>query len=333
MKDKKTIFIGCGTGRCGTESVSRLINHCQNAVCTHEKKPLLPWIFDEELFLDRIKYFSQASSRLIGDVASFYLPYLERFIHWFPWIKIISLERDRQEVIHSFMVKTLGYNHWEIHDGTHWIKNPHWDESYPKYEIDDKAKAIGAYWDEYHKKVNDIAQKYPNNVKILGVDVLNTMEGQKKIFDFLEIQEKSRVYKDACRYNFQKLEIDVLDPSYDRSFLNKLFNAFKDLESIIFPSDRFIAVDEGFRDYLHFSSGHLGTPFLERDNQYWGIPADDETAINELERLRISGASHIVFAWWAYWWLNYFKDFQNYLRSNFKCSLENDRLVIFDLRK
>jgi hypothetical protein len=65
--------------------------------------------------------------------------------------------------------------------------------------------------------------------------------------------------------------------------------------------------------------------------QYGGPPPDDATAIRELERLRQSGASFIVFARPAFWWLDYHAALCH-LRSAFRCVLENDRLVVFDLR-
>jgi hypothetical protein len=73
-------------------------------------------------------------------------------------------------------------------------------------------------------------------------------------------------------------------------------------------------------------------PFLERDGRYWGAPPDDATAIQELVRLRQSGANFIVFAWPAFWWLDYYAKLHDYLRSRFPCVLENERLILFDLR-
>jgi hypothetical protein len=66
--------------------------------------------------------------------------------------------------------------------------------------------------------------------------------------------------------------------------------------------------------------------------QYGGPPPDDATAIRELERLRQSGASFMVFAWSAFWWLDYYAALRQQLRSAFRFVLENDRLVVFDLR-
>jgi hypothetical protein len=76
--------------------------------------------------------------------------------------------------------------------------------------------------------------------------------------------------------------------------------------------------------------------FPERSGQYWGKPADDVAAIEELERQRRAGASFIVFAWPALWWLEYYSGLHQYLRSRYSCVLENERLqgfpaVIFTL--
>jgi hypothetical protein len=79
-------------------------------------------------------------------------------------------------------------------------------------------------------------------------------------------------------------------------------------------------------------AGRRRIPFLERDGEHWGNPADDETAIRELERLRQAGAGFIAFVWHAFWWLEYYAGFQQHLHSTYPCILQNDRLVIFDLR-
>jgi hypothetical protein len=73
-------------------------------------------------------------------------------------------------------------------------------------------------------------------------------------------------------------------------------------------------------------------PFLERDGQYWGLPADDATALQEFDRLRNTGATFMVFAWPAFWWLDQYPGLHAQLRANFACALENERLVVFDLR-
>lgn len=74
-------------------------------------------------------------------------------------------------------------------------------------------------------------------------------------------------------------------------------------------------------------------PFLERDGQYWGQPADDQTAVRELERLRGAGASCIAFAWPAFWWLDHYSGLHEHLRLRYPCVIRGENLVVFDLRK
>ena len=112
--------------------------------------------------------------------------------------------------------------------------------------------------------------------------------------------------------------------------MDRLHAAAADLRATISPGEKFILVDEEqIRSVL--TSGYRAIPFLERDGQYWGRPADDESAIRELERLRRDGARFIAFAWPAFWWLTHYSGFHQHLRKHFRAVLENDRFVIFNL--
>ena len=108
--------------------------------------------------------------------------------------------------------------------------------------------------------------------------------------------------------------------------------AIREMVSVLPLGATFILVDEAGlgQDAV---PGRQALPFLEHEGQYWGHPSDDATAIRELERLRNSGASFIVFAWPAFWWLEYYLEFHQFLRSNFPCVLQNERLVVFNLKK
>jgi glycosyltransferase involved in cell wall biosynthesis/SAM-dependent methyltransferase len=111
----------------------------------------------------------------------------------------------------------------------------------------------------------------------------------------------------------------------------KLVRLREDLMALLPPGVVLILVDEDcYRDQLTADFPVL--PFLERDGQYWGAPSDDDTAIRELERLRRSGASFLAFASPAFWWLDCYRGFRSHLRSQFQCLLENERLILFDLR-
>jgi SAM-dependent methyltransferase len=111
-----------------------------------------------------------------------------------------------------------------------------------------------------------------------------------------------------------------------------LLSVPQDLAGLIPAEESVILVDQNQLGDTA-AMGRRTIPFLERDGQYWGAPPDDETAIRELERLRRrSGAGYIIFAWPAFWWLDYYSGLSRYLRSKFHCVLENDRLVVYDLR-
>ena len=40
----------------------------------------------------------------------------------------------------------------------------------------------------------------------------------------------------------------------------------------------------------------------------------------------------MVFTWPAFWWLDAYPRLQRYLVAGFRCVLQNDRVVVFDLR-
>ncbi|MGH7801489.1 MAG: hypothetical protein ACREOW_12850 [Thermodesulfobacteriota bacterium] len=105
-----------------------------------------------------------------------------------------------------------------------------------------------------------------------------------------------------------------------------------EIEGLIPIDNKFILVDEDFLGRDMFK-GNRTIPLMECHGKYWGPPNDDETAIKELERLRRSGANYIVFVQTSFWWLEYYTGFHKYLRSKYRFILENERLVVFDLRK
>lgn len=72
-------------------------------------------------------------------------------------------------------------------------------------------------------------------------------------------------------------------------------------------------------------------PFIERDGQYWGNPPDAGAAMQELERLRRSGAQFIAFPWTAFWWFDEYAGLAACLEANYRQTLRNDRLALFDI--
>ncbi len=98
------------------------------------------------------------------------------------------------------------------------------------------------------------------------------------------------------------------------------------------PGSSFIMVDEAQWAGEVFPE-RRPIPFLEKDGQYWGPPPDDETAIQECERLRRAGASFIVFTPPTFWWLKHYSGLEHHLRSHYACVREEAQLIAFDLRR
>jgi hypothetical protein len=113
---------------------------------------------------------------------------------------------------------------------------------------------------------------------------------------------------------------------------HRIYLSTQEIKALVPRGDTFILVDEDNWATSGCVAGRPALPFPEQNGSYRGTPPDDETAIRELERLRQAGAGSIVFAWQAFWWLDYYSGLHRHLRSNFRCFLENERLVVFDLR-
>lgn len=140
----------------------------------------------------------------------------------------------------------------------------------------------------------------------------------------------------ALRRELEHTAIGQLSVVHPRKYLaaiadtQRLVSTAQDIAALIPPGERFILVDHDVMR-RELALGRRAIPFLERDGQYWGPPADDMTAIREVDRLRQSGAGFIVFAWPALWWLEYYAGFREYLGSHFHCAVSNEHLVAFDL--
>lgn len=121
-----------------------------------------------------------------------------------------------------------------------------------------------------------------------------------------------------------------LMPELNLSWSERLKIAMQEIASVIPAGKRLILVDEnqwGSEILPQFDV----LPFLEHNGQFWGAPPNDEIAIREVERMRQAGASFMVIAWPAFWWLDYYSGLRNYLSLNFRCVLEKSVLVVFDL--
>jgi hypothetical protein len=115
------------------------------------------------------------------------------------------------------------------------------------------------------------------------------------------------------------------------SWWNRVHRASREIAALVPPGETFVLVDNGAWG-MDESMGRRPVPFLERKGLDWGAPDDDAAALGELERWRRSGVGHVVFGWTAFWWFDHFPGLTRHLRARHRCVLEDDDLVVFDLR-
>ena len=161
----------------------------------------------------------------------------------------------------------------------------------------------------------------------------------KNALDYFKNREEDFLVLDICGGEgweslccFLGMSVPNQPFPHANEWMHQLMQASEELSEIVLSGETYILADEqGFGG--DFAPGRRSLPFLERNGMYFGAPPDDETAIDEFERLRREqNANFIAFGWSAFWWLDYYQEFNAYLRSRFACLLENSRLVIFDLR-
>lgn len=180
---KKKYIFGIGSGRCGTTSLSSILNNQDNVNVTHELSGhlQLPWKVDEIMFNTYLKSITNRSEQIVGDVSFYLINYIPKLIERIPDCKIIILKRDKKQTIDSMLKKTTGLDHW--------ITNPRrfstFDKCFPKFdEHHSKADRISSYYDLYYDLANKI---HHDKIFDLKTEDLNNDDKMAEVFNFCEI--------------------------------------------------------------------------------------------------------------------------------------------------
>ena len=227
-----------------------------------------------------------------------------------PGSRFILTVRDREAWLRSCEV--------------HWRLLMQWWENFPDFRrfhefasactygtIAFNRERFGWVYDTHLRNVREYFAGRPND--FLEMDICGG-EGWERLCPFLGLAAPVAPFPHA------------------NEWMHRLMQAAADVERVIPRDAAFILVDEqGFG--TDFGLPRRRLPFLERGGVYWGAPADDDTALRELERVRReTGPGFIAFGWPSFWWLEHYPRFAAHLRQAFPCVLRNDRLVVFDLR-
>lgn len=244
------IVIGLGSGRTGTASLASMLDNQHDAICFHELNPTGSAFFDNpqpplntinefqaildggdhrRLSLDysremSLKTYEQLKQmpkvQLIGDIAYYYLSYVDDILAINKNVRFVCIKRDRHETIESWLVKSAidrwpslwladrfkslivrtpfhkSKNFWQEHDGSRWQPDPVWDKTFPNFEAATRREAIGKYWDYYYAEAEKTEQRHPENFRIFPIEAMSSPEGQRDILTFIGLNEQDMVIKD-----------------------------------------------------------------------------------------------------------------------------------------
>jgi len=197
---RRQIILGMGAGQCGTLLFAQILQKQPNTKITHEQPPLLPWTREPGApgIRERLqRYLDTFKERFVGDVATFYLPYVEEAIRFDPEIRIVCLKRPRDEIVAGFCrfldQSPYPINHWAKEPAPGWWHDPFWSHVFPKYDTQDREEGIRLYWDEYYAAADRLTSRYPDNIRIYDTEVLTTEQGVREVLSFVGVARGDQV--------------------------------------------------------------------------------------------------------------------------------------------
>lgn len=223
-----TIVFGVGSGRCGTTSLQALINAQENGVCFHEVNPAcMAWTGTESTVISILNDFTHALSqkprgiaidrtesgrsgplekyleidnlKVIGDVASYYLPYVDLLLSASDIVRIPCLRREKHAVVESFKMKVQikrsltrklrrrpkYSNHWVMQNQSRWRPDKKWNALMPTFSSTESLEeALEQYWEMYYQRADVLQKCYPDQFRVFDMEALNSRDGREAILRF-----------------------------------------------------------------------------------------------------------------------------------------------------
>ena len=181
MTHSPNMFVGVGTGRCGTLSLARILDGVEGVSVKHEGYHITRakahngiYPIDAQRMLAR---FSHGSTRLEGHVGALWTGFVPVLRLQFPVLPVICMHRSRDAVVESFMaVQTARDLPWSINIGGY---TPTVDRDY-----------LAGHWDW----CESVMSRIKSPVIHLDVSDLNDDNKLAEVYDFLHIDEARRVY-------------------------------------------------------------------------------------------------------------------------------------------
>lgn len=191
-----TILIGLGAGQCGFNALKELLNRQPQVSVSIENAPLLPWECDDSVrrIRERLNRFRSMGNglRVVSDIAAFYLPYAEWLLSNEPSVRMLCLRAPIDRVVSGFeqqldSISRVRTNNWSEVVPPGWYRDPLWSRTFPKYKVHSRTEALEQYYIEYYQAVDQLAQKYSQNFKVIDAKELSNESTVRDVLDFANI--------------------------------------------------------------------------------------------------------------------------------------------------
>ena len=191
------LIIGCGTGRCGTKSFSKLMDSQYSIKGFHElfiqpkgttfreKYHISKWSFDKSDFKIIKPYFNSVvnSKCIFSDTGPYYLNFLNQLEELYKDnIKIVILKRDKEDFIKSIS-KVL--SSVKIKQSNFFTFKTLSENYFFNFKLNNIENSASDYYDWFYKKIEE---QDLNNYFLLKTKDLNDEQKIKKLFEYLEIK-------------------------------------------------------------------------------------------------------------------------------------------------
>jgi hypothetical protein len=188
----RQLVLGLGAGQCGLELFADILGRQPYTRVNCQQPPLMPWDRVEGApgIRDRLtRLLATSRERFVGDVASFYLPYVEQAVAFDPTIRMVCLKRPADEIVAGFLA-ALNRNprtpidHWAQHPQPPFEHHLLWSRTFPKYDVADREAGIRRYWADYYAIADELGRRFPEQFRVIDTERLTTEDGVRDVLSF-----------------------------------------------------------------------------------------------------------------------------------------------------
>jgi glycosyltransferase involved in cell wall biosynthesis len=126
--------------------------------------------------------------------------------------------------------------------------------------------------------------------------------------------------------------VDVDPDLWPRNtWLHKVNHVLMLITSAVPVNTNYVLIDGEQLGLIPEIDGRRKIPFLENEGIYWGIPANDEEAISEIQKHKDAAVKHLFIAWTAFWYFETYAEFHQYLFQNYRLCSKDELLISFSI--